>query len=177
MSNQLLPDGDGRLFLYRNNRDGTFSRVTENPVVNTLGDSWGVSWADTDRDGDLDLLVVNDSGQSDYLLRNNGKNDFTRIEAGSLTRDARDGLAGVWGDYNNDGLLDALVTGFGGGPDLLHRGLGRNSFTNATSLGSRRHRKLRPPCGWRFGLDGRRVRRFGWDSAGTGPGTTLRGCA
>ncbi|MDA1277210.1 MAG: FG-GAP-like repeat-containing protein, partial [Verrucomicrobia bacterium] len=136
VSNQLLPSGDGRLFLYHNNRDGTFSRVAENPVVNTLGDSWGVSWADTDRDGDLDLLVVNDSGESDYLLCNDGKNNFTRIEAGSLTRDARDGLAGLWGDYNNDGHLDALVTGFGGGPDQLHRGLGGNSFTNLTSLGS-----------------------------------------
>ncbi len=61
-------DGDGwldlvvtsypRLHLFRNRRDGTFEDVTEAAGLGRLRGFWaGASWADYDRDGDLDLYV------------------------------------------------------------------------------------------------------------------------
>jgi len=58
-------------FLYHNQGDGTFSRVTDSRVVHDGGTSWGASWADYDNDGFLDLFVAND-GQRDFLYRNAG---------------------------------------------------------------------------------------------------------
>jgi hypothetical protein len=44
--------------LYRNNRDGTFSRVASGPMSTDGGDSSAGVWADFDNDGDLDLFIA-----------------------------------------------------------------------------------------------------------------------
>src|ERR1041385_8843418 len=46
-------------FLYHNNRDGTFSKITSGPVVTSGGNSAGATWTDFDNDGHLDLFVAN----------------------------------------------------------------------------------------------------------------------
>ena len=46
-------------FLYRNNGDGTFTRVLEGSVANDGGASMGCAWGDYDNDGFLDLIVAN----------------------------------------------------------------------------------------------------------------------
>ena len=46
-------------WLYHNEGDGTFSKVTEGAVVNDFARSYGCAWADFDNDGDLDLFVAN----------------------------------------------------------------------------------------------------------------------
>ena len=58
-------------FLYRNNGDGTFTRITGGAIVNDGGNSTGCAWGDYDNDGDLDLFVAN-FGQDNFLYRNNG---------------------------------------------------------------------------------------------------------
>jgi hypothetical protein len=50
---------DQNNFLFHNNGDGTFARVTEGAVVHDRGRSCGCAWADYDNDGDLDLFVAN----------------------------------------------------------------------------------------------------------------------
>jgi hypothetical protein len=72
--------GTGDNSLFRNNGDGTFTKVTEGAVVNDGGRSWGCAWADYDNDGYLDLIVVNNGYDDGYapppepifLYRNNG---------------------------------------------------------------------------------------------------------
>ena len=67
-------------FLFHNEGDGTFSRVTEGAVANDGGNSWGCAWADYDNDGDLDLFVSNGGylnppappGEAGFLYRNDG---------------------------------------------------------------------------------------------------------
>jgi hypothetical protein len=61
-------------FLFRNNGDGTFTKVTEGPVVNDGGGSTLCAWADYDNDGYLDLFVVNGFHEPEpsFLYRNNG---------------------------------------------------------------------------------------------------------
>jgi len=61
-------------------------------------------WGDYDNDGDLDLIIADDSGIKIY--KNNGGDSFTDIGESFF-----DGECAKWGDYNNDGLLDVVATG------------------------------------------------------------------
>lgn len=69
--------------LYHNEGDGSFTRVTEGPVVTDADGTWGAAWADYDNDGDLDLITVGGwdvfnprpSPVSPNLYRNNGNDN------------------------------------------------------------------------------------------------------
>jgi len=61
-------------FLYNNNGDGTFTKITSGAVVNDGGISTGASCGDYDNDGDLDLLVAN-SDDRNFLFQNNGNSN------------------------------------------------------------------------------------------------------
>jgi hypothetical protein len=71
----------------------------------------GVSWGDFDNDGDLDLALAGatpGSGSLTRIYRRSGINIFTDINAGLAG--THDGSL-AWGDYDNDGDLDLLITG------------------------------------------------------------------
>ena len=64
--------------LYRNNGDDTFSDVTEEAgMLGTYGYGLGVSVADLDNNGYLDIYVSNDYTEPDYFWLNNGDGTFT----------------------------------------------------------------------------------------------------
>jgi predicted nucleotidyltransferase len=75
-----------------------------------------VAWGDYDNDGDLDILLAGNTGPDEFVqmsrvYRNDGGGIFTDIEAGLLgVTDA----TVAWGDYDNDGALDILLTGLNG---------------------------------------------------------------
>ncbi len=60
--------------LYRNNGDGTFTDVAPTSNITDPEDGFGVSWADFDRDGDLDVILVHHNARTIHLLRNDGGN-------------------------------------------------------------------------------------------------------
>jgi hypothetical protein len=104
------PDPPLRNALYRNNRDGTFTDVTEKAGVAAGGFGQGVAVGDYDRDGFPDLYVTQ-YGRS-ILYHNNGDGTFSDV-----TEKAGVGVFGwassaVWFDYDNDGLLDLFVGQF-----------------------------------------------------------------
>jgi len=60
--------------LFRNNGDGTFTDVASASGIAGPQDGFGVSWADFDQDGDLDVIIIGHEGRRINLFRNNGGN-------------------------------------------------------------------------------------------------------
>lgn len=106
-----LSDVSGQVsIIYRNNGDGTF---TEQTSVFLAGVEQGsVAWGDYDNDGYLDILLtgINGTNQISKIYKNTGAGTFTEQTSASLTGVSNSSVA--WGDYNNDGLLDILLTGY-----------------------------------------------------------------
>src|SRR6266542_864178 len=100
-------------FLYHNNGDGTFTKVTSGSIVNDGGHSFGCTWGDYDNDGFLDLFVANGCGQNNLLYHNNGDGSFTKVTTGSPVNDGGESGGCAWGDYDNDGFLDLFVANGG----------------------------------------------------------------
>jgi ASPIC and UnbV/FG-GAP-like repeat/Immunoglobulin domain len=96
-------------FLYHNNRDGTFSRVTNGTVAAVESTGFAAAWSDYDNDGYLDLVLVN-FAETNYLFRNNGDGTFAEVPS-SVSFDIIDTSRGVtWVDYDNDGYVDLFRT-------------------------------------------------------------------
>jgi len=96
-------------FLYENNDNGNFSKITSGIVVNDGGHSVAGAWGDADNDGDLDLFVTNDYNENNCFYENNGDGSFTKIVDGSFVNDGGRSNGATWSDYNNDGFLDLFV--------------------------------------------------------------------
>ena len=87
----------------------TFSNITQNSNTGDTRDSYGVSWADYDNDGDLDLFVATYSNQPNRLFRNDGNDVFVDVAhtVGLLNNESTNSAS--WGDYDNDGDLDLFL--------------------------------------------------------------------
>ena len=102
--------------LYRNNRNGTFTDVTEQSGLQGHGYEMGVAVGDYNNDGLEDLFVAGLHGNR--LYRNNGDGTFTDVTsvAGVSGTDAKGrklwSVAAAWIDYDNDGRLDLFVSNY-----------------------------------------------------------------
>ena len=96
--------------LYRNNRDGTFTDVTERAGVPGGGYGMGVAVADYNLDGFPDLYVTQ-YGRS-ILYRNNGDGTFTDVTDKAGVAAPGWASSAVWFDYDNDGKVDLFVCRF-----------------------------------------------------------------
>lgn len=98
--------------LYHNNRDGTFTDVTEKAGLFDCGWACGVCVGDYNNDGFEDLFVTY-YGQN-KLYRNNADGTFTDVteKAGLLYPQTRFGSGCTFVDYNRDGLLDLFVSDY-----------------------------------------------------------------
>jgi hypothetical protein len=104
------PDATNRL--YKNNRDGTFSDVTDKAGLRCSGWASAVAVGDYNNDG-FDDLFVTYWGQN-VLYRNNGDGTFTDLtkEAGLLHSGTRWGSGCTFLDYDRDGHLDLFVASY-----------------------------------------------------------------
>ena len=104
------PSHSLRNALYRNNRDGTFTDVTEKAGVAGGGYGMGVAVGDYNADGFPDLYVTQ-YGRS-ILYRNNGNGTFTDVTAQAGVAAPGWASSAVWFDYDCDGKLDLFVCRF-----------------------------------------------------------------
>ncbi|MDQ6759103.1 MAG: CRTAC1 family protein [Acidobacteriota bacterium] len=139
--------------LYKNNHDGTFTDVAIEAGVAYSPDGkpqagMGVSAADYDCDGNLDLVKTNFAGDTASLYRNMGKMVFDdqtfQAGLGKVTRFLGWGVGFV--DFDNDGWSDILITNGHVYPEVgesdaeagyrerkvLYRNLGNHKFLDVT---------------------------------------------
>ncbi len=126
----------GRLF--HNNRDGTFSdRTAASRIASEFGPALGVSTADFNGDGWVDLYVANDSQPNQlWINQHDGTFRNTALLAGAaLTQEGRaEASMGVdAGDFDNDGDEDLFVTEQTGEGHNLFVNDGTGSFDDRSS--------------------------------------------
>ena len=102
--------------LFRNNRNLTFTDVTEKAGVSGEGYGMGAAVGDYDNDGHPDLFLANVT--RNQLFHNNGDGTFEEVTAkAGVAGGVLDGrkmwsVAAAWFDYNKDGLLDLFVSNY-----------------------------------------------------------------
>ena len=164
-------DGDGYLdlflphfsgdtpILYHNIQGKYFDDVTyaAGLAVNTKYVCWGVDFADLDNDGWLDIFHVTGSVypeveklHPDYkfktqrvVYRNLGNGNFEEVSdlCGPAVLEPHSSRGVAFGDFNNDGSLDALVLNMGELPSLLKsHNAGSNYWLALKAIGTRSNR-------------------------------------
>jgi hypothetical protein len=116
-----------RSLLYLNNRDGTFTRITNGVLGQLNRISLSATCVDFDNDGWLDLLVVNHNG-TNTLFHNNGDGTWG---AASIVSAVQNSFSGSSADYDNDGFVDLLLIGEGSDSGHLYHNNGNGTFTEA----------------------------------------------
>jgi hypothetical protein len=118
--------------LYRNAGDGTFN---EWPILPSLAKSalGGVSFADFDNDGWLDVYLANLG--TNQLLHNQGGTALIDVaQTAGVAESAFRGETGSWGDYDRDGWLDLYVANHDLDRDGLYHGEGGGTFSDVSDL-------------------------------------------
>jgi hypothetical protein len=119
-------EGDYQDRFYHNNGDGTFTDVTnllagdvDNDGIDDLsGGGFIGAWSDFDKDGDLDILLVNDcpfGPENTKLFRNDGGTDwstwvFTEVSDLYNADHCQNGMGVAIGDYNLNNFFDYFYT-------------------------------------------------------------------
>src|SRR5215471_14198711 len=98
--------------LYKNNRDGTFTDVTQKSGLGRTGWQTGVCIGDYDNDGWDDLFCC--FWGHNILFHNNGDGTFTEVtrKAGLYNENVRWGAGCTWLDYDRDGRLDLFICNY-----------------------------------------------------------------
>ncbi|MEP6900572.1 MAG: CRTAC1 family protein, partial [Actinomycetota bacterium] len=121
-----------RSALYHNNKDGTFTDVSDKAGVAFPGFAMGGAVGDYNNDGWPDIYVT--CLGANVLYRNNGDGTFTDVAKEAKVDDPRWSTGAAFGDYDGDGFLDLLVSnyvdfrlndlpGFGASPTCKFRGI------------------------------------------------------
>lgn len=120
--------GEGVVGVFENDGTGHFTDRSADTGITPLPDARGVSAADYDDDGDLDLylsqwLVAN------VLLRNDGGFRFTDVTATAGVGGIGHGAGSAWADYDGDGRVDLYVANWEDTDrNFLYRNLGNGTF-------------------------------------------------
>lgn len=131
-----------------------YTDVSQLAGINNTGGNWGVSVGDFDADGWEDLYFAVRNGPN-RLYRNLGDGTFTQMAEQAGLADPRNSRAGIWMDYNNDGLPDLYVGNYEQ-PDRLYRNLGNGQFEDVAEEAGIRN------SGKPFSVNAADIDRDGW---------------
>ena len=125
--------------LFRNNGNGTFSDISrESGVAAHAGTGMGMVCADYDKDGDTDIFVLNDVAEN-FFFQNDGTGHFEEVglingTAYNASGDENGSMGVDCGDYDNDGLLDFVMTSYQNESPVLYRNVGDGLLEDVTAL-------------------------------------------
>lgn len=154
---------DRRNILWKNNGDGTFTNVAPGMGLDNEGYSTQSAWLDYDRDGDLDMFLLNAPSNnipqkvrynvdgfpeyvSDKLFRNDGT-QFTDVTEEAGVQGFSFGLGVLASDMNHDGLTDIYVANDYERPDYFYINQGNGTFVNDLN------NKVKHTCFTAMGVD------------------------
>ena len=143
-------DADRGAALFVNRGNGTFEDRSSQAGLDRQIYALNVTRADFDNDGNLDVLLLRGAWEKPArmsLLRNNGSGIFEDVTIASGLGEPISSESAAWGDYDNDGLVDAFVcgeyaldrtAGLNSQPDprnrcRLYRNLGHGRFVDVAS--------------------------------------------
>jgi hypothetical protein len=116
----IFVSDDAYCSLYKSDGKGSFtdiSYISGIAVATAQHVGWASSFIDYDNDGDRDIFKVNGElkhlyGQEDQLFENNGESQFidVSVDRGAYFKEALVGRGACFGDYDNDGDMDAYIT-------------------------------------------------------------------
>ena len=103
-----------------------FTKITTGDLVTIPAWYFTCAWGDYDGDGYLDLFVgASVASNRNYLYHNNRDGTFTLIDDANMPKIPSNQHGAAWGDYDNDGHLDLIVTA--GQPEITNNVLYHNN--------------------------------------------------
>jgi enediyne biosynthesis protein E4 len=112
----LMANDFGTTLIFENNRDGTFTDVTEDSAISVIS-AMGSAVADYDNDGDLDWFITAifdeatlNANHGNHLYNNDGNGIFSNATQSAGVSEGGWGWGACAADFNNDGLLDFYHT-------------------------------------------------------------------
>lgn len=125
---------------FMNNGSGVLSYIQGGLGDHAEGGNYGSIWVDYDNDGDSDLFIAKCRGGAttaniNELHRNNGNGTFTNVSIAANMADPIQTWSSAWGDFDNDGDMDALVgaSSNANGMHKLMRNNGDGTFSDVTA--------------------------------------------
>ena len=119
--------------IYKNNGDFTFTDINAGLTGVISGST---AWADFNNDGFIDILLSGwyAPGDISKIYKNNGNGTFTDINAGLIGVNS---CSVAWGDYNNDGYQDIIITGNNdpeGNVSKIYKNNGNETFSEQIQI-------------------------------------------
>jgi hypothetical protein len=141
----FLANDLGNDALFRNDGNFVFTKMVNDTVSKSGGNSFSSAWSDVDNDGDLDLYVTNafwaNTKLVNFFFLNNGNGTFTRNGSIAVVADSAWSYGCAFADYDNDGFEDLAVATVRFNnvdePDLLYHNDGNsNNWITITLQGT-----------------------------------------
>jgi hypothetical protein len=125
-SDLFVPNYNQTAFLYHNNGDGTFLKVTNSALTIDILQATSSAWADYDNDGYLDVFITQ-IGKPNLLFHNDGNGNFTKIMDAPAFDEIGESTSAAWVDIDNDGFSDLILPNYHANKGELFRNNGNGN--------------------------------------------------